>query len=208
MNETEEKQTTPAPVYGLIAAGGHSVRMGREKGGLRYGPRSQVRRMYELVEPYCPRTFVSVRPEQSDRDWYRALPQVHDLFRDLGPVSGLLSAMVRHPDVAWLFVACDMPFVTGQSIRRLLRYRNPERRATVFRHPGEALFEPVLGVYEPDFRETIEEELSRGTSSLQRMLGEERVATVLPSHSEILTSVDRPFEFERAKHLLRGNAHV
>lgn len=202
-----DRLTEPGPVpplNGLIAAGGHSVRMGREKGGLAYGDRPQVRRLYDQLTPDCREVYVSIRDEQSERSWCEDLPRVYDLFDDLGPVSGLLSAMIRSPDTAWLFVACDMPLVDQAALRRLMSERDPNASATVYQRSASDPFEPVFGIYEPDFRTAIREALGRGTSSLQQMLRDADVRTVRPRRNNLLTSVDRPSEFHQLKRSLRG----
>ncbi len=197
------QQNGTAPLYGLVAAGGRSVRMGREKGGLTYWRRPQVERTCRLLDPFCRDVFVSVRKEQKHRSWCAGRPQVHDLFRDLGPVSGLLSAMIRYPRAAWMFVACDMPFLNFWTVRALSDHRNPFRRATVYRSPGADIFEPVCAIYEPGFQTRVEEALGRGIQSLRRMLSRSSVEVVsIPEH-RVLTSVDTPDEFARTERMIQ-----
>jgi len=204
-----ERKHRPAPLFGLVAAGGRSRRMGREKGGLTCWRQPQVPRMCRLLQPYVRSVFVSVREEQGDRSWCVNHPRIYDRFRDLGPVSGLLSAMLRFPRVAWLFVACDMPFLDGRGIRPLVRHRNPLKKATVYKAPDENVLEPVCAIYEADFRERVEEQLGHGIQSLRRMLNtSSSVEVVTTPAKRVLTSVDTPSDFERAKRVIHnGGLH-
>jgi molybdopterin-guanine dinucleotide biosynthesis protein A len=195
------------PLNGLIAAGGHSERMGREKGGISYRSRPEVQRLYHQLTPFCREVYVSIRADQSDQFWCEERPQIHDLFDDLGPVSGLLSAMIHQPNTPWLFVACDMPFVDRGAVRRLVQGRDASRTATVYQRSEAHAFEPVFGIYEPEFLTVIRDALGSGTRSLHNMLEQEQVRTVPPARPQILTSVDTPFERQRVQRYLRGIHH-
>jgi molybdopterin-guanine dinucleotide biosynthesis protein A len=54
----------PAPLYGLVLAGGRSTRMQRDKANLEYAGKPQLARAMELIAPLVVRAFVSVRPDQ------------------------------------------------------------------------------------------------------------------------------------------------
>src|SRR5487761_1810759 len=85
-----------APLYGLVLAGGRSTRMQRDKAALEYAGRSQLERAVELITPLVERVFVSVRPDQAG-----------DPGEAEGPIAGIIAAQTRHPDAAWLVLACD-----------------------------------------------------------------------------------------------------
>ncbi len=107
-------------LYGLVLAGGRGVRMKADKSLLRYHDKSQVEYCYDLLLPLCKRVLVSNRSEQADLKEHEGLSQIHDIFPNIGPLGGILSAMTQYPKVSWLVLACDLPFVTERAIKALV----------------------------------------------------------------------------------------
>jgi molybdenum cofactor guanylyltransferase len=99
------------PVKGeiCILAGGLSVRMGRDKAGLRWRGKSLLQH---------------VRDAGRQTAWpVRVIRR--DLVPRCGPLGGICTALMttRHERV--LFLACDMPFITQDFIARFLKLVRP-----------------------------------------------------------------------------------
>src|ERR1700687_5122815 len=92
-------------LFGLVLAGGRSVRMGRDKGSIVYHGVDQRSYCHQLLTPYCQKVFISCRKDQSSLLSPGQLP-VFDLEKDLGPAGGLLSAHQFNPSVSWIVLAC------------------------------------------------------------------------------------------------------
>ena len=145
---------TAPPVYGLVLAGGQSTRMKRDKATLAYHGQTQLEWAMQLIAPQVVKAFVSVRPGQNDPVRAR-FEQIVDTREGLGPLAGIMAAQERYPDVAWLVLACDLPFLDERTLQYLLAERDPARAATAFRayqpdrpkHHG--LPEPLCTIYEP-----------------------------------------------------------
>ena len=116
-------------VYGLVLAGGRSVRMGSDKGLMDYKGKPQREYLFELLSKVCERVFTSCRSEQNVP---LSLNPITDKFDYEGPINGILSGIQTHPDMAWLIVAVDMPFVDLPTIQCLLRSRENNTVATCF----------------------------------------------------------------------------
>jgi molybdopterin-guanine dinucleotide biosynthesis protein A len=138
-----------APLYGLLLAGGRSTRMGRDKAALAYDGRPQLERAMALLQPHVVRSFVSVRAEQAAEPLRARYAQIADSHEGIGPVAGLLAAQQRHPDVAWLVLACDLPRLDAATLARLVRARAPGHAATAYRSSHDGLPEPLCAIYEP-----------------------------------------------------------
>ncbi|HSY05156.1 MAG TPA: NTP transferase domain-containing protein [Steroidobacteraceae bacterium] len=138
-----------APLYGLLLAGGRSTRMGRDKAALAYDGKPQLERAMALLQRHVARAFVSVRADQSADPLRARYPQIADTRADIGPVAGLLAAQERHPGVAWLVLACDLPLLDESTLAQLVRERAPQRTATAFRSSHDGLPEPLCAIYEP-----------------------------------------------------------
>ncbi|MBV8496842.1 MAG: NTP transferase domain-containing protein [Gammaproteobacteria bacterium] len=138
-----------APIHGLILAGGRSTRMRRDKAALSYAGRTQLERAMELVRPHVVRAYVSVRADQAEEPLRARYPQIADVHTDLGPIAGLLAAQARHPEAAWLVLACDLPLLDEATLVHLLRARAPTRAATAYRSSHDRLPEPLCAIWEP-----------------------------------------------------------
>ena len=126
---TGPRQPRPAPVYGLMLAGGASSRMQRDKAALLYRGKSQLDRAVELASRHVSRVFVSVRAGQ-DADPARARrPLIVDSVAGDGPIVGIRSALAAHPKAAWLVLACDLPFLSDDGARASVGRTRPEARA-------------------------------------------------------------------------------
>jgi len=98
-----------APFYGLILAGGKSSRMKQPKWALSYHGKTQIEKCLDLLSPRCSKIFISSRPEQQISKQIPGITEIYDKYADIGPMSGIISAMQTHPRAAWLVLACDLP---------------------------------------------------------------------------------------------------
>lgn len=151
------KNKLQTPLFGLVLAGGHSRRMGKDKSLIRYHRKTQAQHSYELLIHFCEKVFLSNRSSQKQLPGHKHLLQIHDLpkFRGIGPLAGILSAMTTYPNTAWLVLACDLPLLDKATIRTLIQKRNRYKVATAYLNPDNNLPEPLCAIYEPNFRRKI-----------------------------------------------------
>jgi len=162
-----------AEVFGLVLAGGRSRRFGRDKAAVTVAGLPLLDRTVGLLEELLSGVYVSVRSDQQQepvRSRHRMIP---DGFRDMGPLAGILSAHRQVPQVAWLVVACDMPWLDRPTLEELLRQRDPARAATAYASAEDGLPEPLCAVYEPATlaRFTRQVEAGAGPGARELLLG-------------------------------------
>lgn len=136
------------PVYGLILAGGASKRMQRDKAALKYQGKTQLERAFELAGRHVEKVFVSLRTDQTSDPTRAQLPMIVDLGGGEGPIVGIRSALAAHPKVAWLVLACDLPFLSDTAIEGLLGRRDPKAMATAYKSAHDGLPEPLCAIWE------------------------------------------------------------
>jgi molybdenum cofactor guanylyltransferase len=146
--------TTPA-LFGLVLAGGASTRMRADKAALDYHGQPQLSWAFELLAKFCAATFVSVRPDQREDSTRSRHPQIVDRQPGTGPIAGICAALLEHPKAAWLVVACDLPFLTEQTLQQLIAQRDPGKVATAYRSAHDGLPEPLCAIWEPAAREPV-----------------------------------------------------
>lgn len=187
----------PAPLYGLVLAGGASRRMGRDKATLEYRGRSQVAITFDLVSRHCQRTFVSMRPDQTNDPTRAALPQIVDEVAGIGPIAGIAAAQAAWPEAAWLIVACDLPFLDDAAIARLIAARGTHA-VVAYRSTHDGLPEPLCAVYEPSTRAAILDAIARDRRCPRKFIIESGVPLLDQADPAALDNVNTPQEFATA----------
>ncbi len=202
--QRQDGGSAASPLWGLVLAGGRSSRLGEDKGRLEFHGLPQVVWIQRCLDELCEHTYVSVSAEQQGSAPYARLPTITDQNPDGGPAVGLLSAWRRFPDVAWLTVAVDMPFVDVKTLKTLLDCRQAEVLATAFNHDDGTL-EPLCTIWEPAAGPLLSERVAGGDGSLRRLLVAAGIQGLKPPTRGALVSVNSPAQVERARrNLERG----
>ena len=190
--------TTPAPLYGLVLAGGHSTRMQRDKAALRYHGHTQLEWAMSFIEPYVDKAFVSVRADQADDPVRARFALIADTRQGLGPIGGIVAAQARYPDVAWLVIACDLPFLDAGTLQTLLAARDPQRPATAFRSSHDGLPEPLCAIWEPSSRGNIEAYVDTGRTCPRKFLIRSEARLIDEPNPRALDNINTPEEYGTA----------
>jgi molybdenum cofactor guanylyltransferase len=185
-------------VFGLILAGGSSSRMQRDKAVLQYGGKSQLDRAFELAARHVPRVFVSVRPSQVGDPARARHPMIVDSIVGEGPIVGIRSALAAHPQVAWLVLACDLPFLSDAALSQLLRERDPTAVATAYRSAHDGLPEPLCAIWEPAAAAALAAYEAEGGRCPRKFLIRQAVPLLEPKDRRALDNVNTPEEYSRA----------
>ena len=161
----------PPPLYGLVLAGGRSTRMQRDKAQIEYRPgKTQLDAAMQLLRPRVARAFVSVRQDQLEDGTRARHPQIIDRGGLEGPIAGISAALAEHPEVAWLVLACDLPFLDTRTLDTLIAARASERVATAFKSSHDGLPEPLCAIYEPRARAAIDSYIAGGRNCPRKFL--------------------------------------
>jgi len=184
-----------APLLGLVLAGGRSTRMRTDKAALLYGGRSQLERAMELIAPHVERAYVSVRADQSEDPLRARFPQIRDDHENLGPIAGLLAAQARHPQAAWLVLACDLPLLDEATLAYLVRSRAPDRAVTAYRSTHDGLPEPLCAIWEPRSAAPLAAYVARGRQCPRRFLLGVDTQLIEEPNPQALDNVNTPEEY-------------
>lgn len=176
-------------LYGLVLAGGHSRRMGRDKGLISYHGKPQRDYLFELLQELCVQVYTSCRPEQEVSD---LLNPLRDGLSIQSPLNGILSAMREHPDKAWLTVPVDLPNITLDLLRHLTRRRDPVRLATCFFDDDAQAPEPLLVIWEPIAKPLLEAAATQGNISPRSFLETNDVQIIHGIHPSAFLNINDP----------------
>lgn len=172
--------------------------MGRDKAALEYSGETQLARAVRLLGGHVARTFVSVRADQQQDPERAKYELIVDARVDQGPMGGIHTALSQFPAVAWLVVACDLPFLTDATLRQLLAVRAPSKSATAFRSRHDGRPEPLCAIYEPASRAEIERRMSAGRLCPRGFLEDGDVELLDLAEPEALDNVNTAAEYASA----------
>jgi molybdopterin-guanine dinucleotide biosynthesis protein A len=190
------------PVYGLVLAGGSSRRMQRDKALLTYQGVTQLDRVFGIVARHCERSFVSVRASQAREPSRASKPLIIDNVEGEGPIIGIRSAMAAHPDAAWMVVACDLPFLSDETIERLLAERDPSLLATAYRSTHDGLPEPLCAVWEPRAGDALAAYQLEGGVCPRKFLMRHGARLIEAAEPAALDNVNTPEDYREAQERL------
>lgn len=177
--------------------------MGTDKAALRLGGLSFVERAADALRAVAQEVFVVSSRHDSSR-WN--LPVVSDVYEGSGSMGGLHAALAHAEGRRAAVVSCDLPFVTGELMRRLASYCSDEWDAVApIQEDGRA--QPLCAVYESAACGAAAEALL-GAGELRPRVLLARVRTRWVAFEELaeldgaalfFANVNTPEEYERAR---------
>lgn len=188
------------PLHGLVLAGGKSTRMGEDKSLIAYFGLEHRIYLAKMIAPFCEKTYISCQENQLSENLDGCNPLI-DLVPSKGPMSGLISAFLTHPNAAWLVIPCDLPLFSTKNITQLINERDEQGIATVFTSSNHDYPEPLIGIWEPSAFPLLEQQYKEGNYSLLNILNNNHIFLVTALDPEGLTNVNTPEE-KRALSLL------
>lgn len=209
MDETEKIGKTVLDFFkknqpilnGLVLIGGKSERMGSDKSMLNYHGKSQREYLIQLLsDTVNGSVYLSNRIEQS-ADFKNLIP---DTFIGLGPLGGICSAFMQHPNNAFLVVATDLPFINKDALELLINKRNPSKIATTFIGKNNPFPEPLITIWEPKAYPILLNYLSLGYSCPRKVLINSEVELV-EIDEQFIKNINTPEEFNEAKNQLNSD---
>lgn len=183
-------------LHGLVLAGGRSTRMRKDKGLINYHGKPQREFLFDLLERYCDRVFVSCRKEQAISS---SLHPICDTFNFEGPLNGIMSAFELHPDCVWLAVAVDMPFINQEVLQFLLLNRDESKVATCFYDSEGKLPEPLLTIWEPSAFPLLKIFADAGGISPREFLIANDCNKLKQVNSKIHFNINTPEDFQKLR---------
>jgi molybdenum cofactor guanylyltransferase len=144
---------------GFVLAGGRSSRMGRDKALLPFKGRTLLECV--AAEVHQVTNAVTVVGNIS-RHSYLSYPVIEDIFPGRGPLSGIHAALAASCAEWNLIVACDMPEVTSDFLRKVLERAENGGADAVLPAGPSGLPEPLCAAYRRRSLEVIAGALERG----------------------------------------------
>jgi len=196
----------PAPLKGLVLAGGSSRRMGSDKALLELEGVPLLARAVALLRSLLDDVRVAVRPDQVNSPARSSYPVIEDYPGLQGPAAGILGAHAAEPQYAWLVIACDMPLLDSNALRCLIEGRDGSMDATALAVAPGADPEPLCAIYEPVTLAAFLARAGAGNLSPRHWLKTVKVRLLLPPDTSVLLSANTGEDFQRISERLRERA--
>jgi molybdopterin-guanine dinucleotide biosynthesis protein A len=173
--------------------------MRADKALIAYHGKPQVEWVAELLAPLCRSVHVSVRAEQAGEPVRAGLPRILDEHENAGPIAGILAAQRAHPEAAWLVVACDLPFLSTDTLAQLIARRDAARIATAYRSAHDALPEPLCAIWEPASQALLAAAVAAAKYCPREVLKQADVALLDLPDASALENVNTRAELDEAR---------
>jgi molybdopterin-guanine dinucleotide biosynthesis protein A len=188
---------------GIVLAGGHSQRMGRDKALLELEGRTLIARVLDRLSSLCDELVISA----NDVELYADLPArvVPDVIPGRGALSGIHAGLTAIRNERAMVVACDMPFLSLP----LLRYMTviaPGYDVVVPRWGG--YYEPLHAVYSVNCVEPIVQLVAEGPRRMIELYRRVRVREVTEGEVRLFdadlsfVNVNTPEEWAEVQRLI------
>ncbi len=128
---------------GAILAGGLSSRMGKDKAFLEVRGTPFVKHLADVLAGVC--SQVVIIGDGPDRFTGLGYPSFEDIHSNCGPLGGIHTALTRSAGENVLIAACDLPLISAEVVRYVLRERSSACEISIVHH-GDFV-QPLLGVY-------------------------------------------------------------
>ena len=195
-------------ITGFGLAGGQSRRMGRAKALIPWDSGTLLSHAVANLEKVASRVFIVGGLEADDLP----APLLQDKYPGRGPLAGIHAALA-HTSTDWNFVlALDLPLVTSDLLRFIVRESRDEGEVAVVPRTGGRL-QPLCALFHRSLLPEIQGALNHGQLSIHRLL--ERLNTGIMNENsgvrtiteadlaargfqpEMLTNVNTPEDLER-----------
>ena len=104
-------------IVGVVLAGGRSSRFGSNKALYVHEGQTLLSRAVQMLIPLCGKVYISGECPDYQCLNIECIP---DAINGIGPLGGMYSAMLHISSPYYLFVSCDMPYMTSVYAKQLL----------------------------------------------------------------------------------------
>jgi molybdenum cofactor guanylyltransferase len=135
---------------GFVLAGGKSSRMGTDKAFLKIGEKTFLENAADVLKPACGKVHAVLN--ESQKTFFDKIPAgipiIYDIYENLGALGGIHAALRECRAEFAIILACDMPYVTKESIEKLADIALVDPEADAFIPiQADCNIQPLCGIY-------------------------------------------------------------
>ncbi|HZS07963.1 MAG TPA: molybdenum cofactor guanylyltransferase [Blastocatellia bacterium] len=194
----------------FIQAGGRSARMGEDKSWLPLDGRPMIEHVLAAACEIAPHPAIVISSKNPQAARYHELAErwhaevLDDLYNHCGPLGGIYTALAGcSAGESALILACDLPFVTAEFLRRLRQIHETEKPDLTIPLDRASRAQMLVGIYSAACREPLGRMLGWNELAADRLRLRVRARLVpfreyahLPDAARFLTNVNTPEEYQ------------
>ncbi len=185
----------------IILAGGRSKRMGTDKCLIKLNGKTLINIIISKAEQISKNILIIAnKPE------YNVLryPTFHDIYANKGPIGGIYTGLFHSTTKTNLVLGCDLPNLTVNFLKFMLERHHNYREANATVPVYHEKIQPLAGVYEKHFLDTLKPQILAGKYKMKESL---KISN--PNYIKISTDLDiySPYLFENLNTIEDLNKH-
>ena len=184
---------------GFVLVGGRSTRMGTDKALLPWRDTTLVHDIAMKVREAAGNVVLVGNPGMYDAT---GIDSVADLHPGFGPLSGVEAALASGRGDLNLIVACDLPLLETEWLKRLLETARSRDVKCLVASDSDGRVHPLCGVYRHDCLKVVQNAVH--ASRLRVMETIEELAAETLSIDAPLWNVNTPVDWQKCQELANG----
>jgi molybdopterin-guanine dinucleotide biosynthesis protein A len=129
-------------ITGILLAGGKSIRMGTDKGFLKFQGITFVERIIKSMKPFV--NDILIVSNNSDYDQFKH-KRVEDSIENSGPLAGLYTGLYHSETQYNLVLSCDVPYINGKVLSQIIEGYDETFDAIQIESEGKTM--PLVAIY-------------------------------------------------------------
>ncbi|MFC2097498.1 molybdenum cofactor guanylyltransferase [Bacteroidota bacterium] len=187
-------------VTGAILAGGKNTRMGgKEKALLKVNGKEIITSILEKYENLFEEILIVTNETTKYNYQNKKIRVVSDKIKNTGPIGGIHSALSYSTKEAVFVVACDMPFINTEMIRKVIDYYKKNNFDAVVPKTGNNL-EPMFSIYNKSSLKSLNSFISTNNFYIRKFLDKIKVGYLEIQENEFskknFTNINTPEDLE------------
>ncbi|SHE50753.1 molybdenum cofactor guanylyltransferase [Pedobacter caeni] len=152
-------------IRAVVLCGGESKRMGSDKGLLWHASGNWVTLASSKFEKLNIPVSISINPAQLQtyRDFFSSEQLIIDQTNAKGPLQGLLSTHLKHPEDDLLLLACDMTEMDSETLKFLLDSTLAAPGFDYYVYVLKDFIEPLCAIYSSISLKKLQQSLEQGS---------------------------------------------
>ena len=188
---------TKKDITGIILAGGKSLRMGTDKGFLKWNNKLFIESIIDALDPLVSAIIIVSNDERYDAFGTK---RVKDIIENAGPVAGIYSGLKASKTEYNLVLSCDIPLITTSILNQLIDAIDDETDIIQFQSQGKAM--PLIALYKKHCEKQFLKVLNQGERRLRIAVNTCKVKTIILNAVDEMytTNVNTPQQLKAISH--------